>query len=359
MGIATGANAGTDVNGDGKNDVVVADEGTNQIGVLLNSGRREHSTGHDRRRGRHAPSGVVLGNYTGHVSTTTSPAVLDAAVSNDSTTGGGVTSSPTMAQGFSRQKRLILYRRAQIAVADGNFDGTALSRHVEQHRASPSLTPRQGPSRTLSRSGDLDPVAMVVDQFGGGRISDIAVLNANGTIEFFEIRAPPGSCQLRPNPCRRLASEAGAVSMTSGRVTGNGTARPGRCDQQSRQQRLVILQNTTSTTGTPASRCSPITVALDSPVQRHARSGPGGGDGYPEQHRQLRHLSRHRRRLCRRRHSNESMVAVFQNLDNGSFARISNSDRRTGISTPVRRIRRRSPCYRSPPVRPIPGTTSS
>ena len=44
VAIATGVN-GTDVNGDGKNDVVVADEGTNQVGVLLNSATAGTLTG--------------------------------------------------------------------------------------------------------------------------------------------------------------------------------------------------------------------------------------------------------------------------------------------------------------------------
>ena len=123
----------TDVNGDGKNDVVVADEGTNQIGVLLNSATAGTLTGPTVYAAGTAPSGVVLDNYTGHVPTTALPAVLDAAVSNDSTTSGGVTLLTNNGTGVLTAKATYPTSAAQIAVTDGNFDGT-LSRLAEQHR---------------------------------------------------------------------------------------------------------------------------------------------------------------------------------------------------------------------------------
>ena len=79
----------TDVTGDGENDIVVSDTGTGEIGVLLNSTTAKgtfpttdvYSAGPE-------PTGVVLGNFTGHVSSTSSPAILDAAVANDTASTG-------------------------------------------------------------------------------------------------------------------------------------------------------------------------------------------------------------------------------------------------------------------------------
>ena len=62
---------------------------------------------------------------------------------------------------------------------------------------------------------------MVVDQFGGGAIFDIAVLNANGTIKIFENTSTTGSVSFNPTPVSFSVGTSRASSMTSGHVTGN------------------------------------------------------------------------------------------------------------------------------------------
>ena len=90
MAIAATTNSdglSTDVNGDGKNDIVVADEGTGQIGVLLNSGTGTFPATKAYSAGN-SPESVALADLVaGH----TSSNILDAAVANFS---GGVSVLP-------------------------------------------------------------------------------------------------------------------------------------------------------------------------------------------------------------------------------------------------------------------------
>ncbi|MGA2704845.1 MAG: VCBS repeat-containing protein, partial [Isosphaeraceae bacterium] len=334
VGIATatqGDGFSTDVNGDGKDDIVVADQGTGQIGVLLNSGTGTFPLANIKAYPTvGSPSGVVLGNFVANHSST---AILDAATSNGAAAGGVNIeqngTKPNDGQGvFVTGPSLppVPSGQAETAIGVYDLDGNSLPDIIAADPGNQSidiwLNPGSpsGPTAPFSLklpSGD-NPIAVVVDKFRGTTSNpDIAVLNSNGTIQFFLNEISPTNPEafvLGPS-----YTVAGVVSITSSPVSGNPNLpdlivvtnnNPGHNE-------LFVLQNQSTAGGVAFS--APQTVSNSSfagtPVTGQGiaagQLSTGGNYGSYKDIAVVYAAAG----------TNESMVAVFQNNDNGTFTR--------------------------------------
>ena len=161
------------------NDIVVADQGTGQIGVLLNSGTGTFPTT-STYSASGSPSGVVLGNF---INAHTSSQILDAAISGT----GGVSVLPNgtpPTDGTGAYKTAIPLPgvpggQAEAALVSADLDGNGVADIVAAdpgkqsidiwfNVASSSTLPT--PISLALPGGDI-PVAVVVDKFRGGAAS--------------------------------------------------------------------------------------------------------------------------------------------------------------------------------------------
>ena len=233
-----------DVNGDGKNDIVVSDDNSASggIGVLLNSG----TAGAGLFPGtatvyaaNNSPTSVALGDVVpGHTKST----ILDAVVANN-TSFGGVSvlangTPPTNGAGTFLAPTQDPAGAGTDSVAVGNFDslGTSIvaaNGTVNTITIIPDAASGVAPF-TLSTGLD-DPTAVLVVDFNGDGKEDIAVLNAgNDTVSFFlNASTGPGNFTFTAVPA--ISLPAGTVAITNGGVSDG--AIPGGD--------LVVASNTT------------------------------------------------------------------------------------------------------------------
>jgi subtilisin-like proprotein convertase family protein len=184
MSIAVG-----DVNGDGENDIVVADNNsaTGGIGVLLNQTTKgtfpASATVYPAGGG---PVYVSLGDLAAHTTTT----ILDALVANRT---GGVSlltngTPPGGGAGVFNPPIGYASGAGTSAVGFGNFDGTG-NQIVAVNKTSNSVTildPATGKVLQTLTSGLNAPTAVAVADFNGDGAPDIAVFNSgNNTIRVF------------------------------------------------------------------------------------------------------------------------------------------------------------------------------
>jgi hypothetical protein len=255
VGIAAATNlnnASTDVNGDTFNDIVVADQGTGQIGVLENSGTGTFPTTATYTASG-SPSGVVLGDFiNGH----TSSKILDAATANNATAGGVSVlpngTPPTDGTGvFKTPVPLPGVPGGQGESAD--LDGNGIPDIVAADPGNQSIdiwfnaaaNPTFSAPISLALPSGDDPIAVVVDRFrGSSSLPDIAVLNSNGTIVIFRNGITTGIPTAADFTSQTLTSTVpNAVSMTSGRVSGNSNLADLIVVTNNGQNELVVLQN--------------------------------------------------------------------------------------------------------------------
>ncbi len=169
----------------GQTTFVVADEGINQIGELLNQGAGAFPATSTTFPAGNSPAGVVLGNITQHNS-----AINDAAVANFS--GGATVITNTGTGGvFGTINHLVASPEQETAaIAEGNLDGSGVSL-VVANEANNSITifPDGSATGAVTFTTGLSlPIAVIVANFRGpGSNPDIAVLNSVGTIQFFRI----------------------------------------------------------------------------------------------------------------------------------------------------------------------------
>jgi len=337
VGIATEVNGGTtDVNGDKLDDVVVADQGTGQIGVAFDS-----ATGALGATAVYSavgsPSGVSLGDFvSGHSNAN----ILDAATSNGAS-AGGVSVNPNGPNGTPPTDGTGVFKSAvplqsvtggsaETAIVTADLDGNGIPDIVAADPGKGAidiwLNPAAGSSAPISvplPGGDV-PIAVVVDKFRGSS-QDIAVLNTNGTIVILQNGITAGN-PVVPGDFTPVtaATIAGAVSMTSGSVTGNAALpdlivtrnSPGQND-------LFVVQNLSSSStlsfGTPAavpgSNIGGTPVSGEQGVAAGTLSTSGNYSSYKDI--AVVYAATGNATIP----ANESVVAVFQNLDNGQFSR--------------------------------------
>ncbi|MGA2702789.1 MAG: VCBS repeat-containing protein [Isosphaeraceae bacterium] len=333
VGIATEVtvNGGTtDVNGDGKDDVVVADQGTGQIGVLLNSG-----TGALQATSVYSavsnPSGVSLGDFiSGH----TTANILDAATSNGAPSGGVSVNPngtpPTDGLGVFKSAvplQSVPGGSAETAIVTADVDGNGIPNIVAADPGKGTidiwLNPSSGTSAPISLSlpgGDI-PVAVVVDKFRGPTSNpDIAVLNSNGKIVIFQNGITAGNLVVPEDfTPYTVATVADAVSMTSGQVDGNVNLPdlivtrddPG-------QNELMVVPNSSSSSslsfGTPTAVANSIFAGTPVGGEQGLATGQLSTSGNYSSYKDIAVV-------YAAFGTGESMVAVFQNLKNGQFSR--------------------------------------
>ena len=211
-----------DVDGNGANDIVVADMAPNSspnsgIGVLLNTGNGLFPAGGVTAAGLFgagsSPSSVVLQNFiAGHTVNT----IPDAAVANNGPTGGvsllANGTPPNDGQGkFSTVGSLNTtppQGGTNTVVAD-HFDGTSQWSIVAVNSTAHSISWFPDGSATASgflSTGSNIPISVVSANFRGGP-ADLAVLYSNGNIQLFRTpaQAPASFRSLRERRSRGLA----------------------------------------------------------------------------------------------------------------------------------------------------------
>ena len=155
VGIATEGSGGTtDVNGNGTDDVVVADQGTGQIGVAINSGTGAlGATAVYSAVG--SPSGVTLGDFVGGH---TNANILDAATSNGGGAGGVSVNPngtpPTDGTGVFRSAvplQSVSGGSAETAIVTADVDGNGLPDIVAADPGKGSIDIWLNPSAGASR----------------------------------------------------------------------------------------------------------------------------------------------------------------------------------------------------------------
>ena len=343
VGIATevSVNGGTtDVNGDGKDDVIVADQGTSQIGVALNSGTG--TLGATTVVGTvGSPSGVSLGDLvSGHSKAN----ILDAATSNGASAGGVSVNAngtnPTDGEGnFLPAQALssVTGGSAEVAIVTADVDGNGVADLVAADPGNNSIDIWLNPSTSNSSPISLvipiagfDPVAVIVAKFRGTTSnSDIAILSSNGTIGIFQNNITAGNPVTSADfTYQTITTIASAVSMTSGAVSGNASLPdlivtrndPG-------QNALLVAQNLSTSTTLSFANATQVqnSILLGTPVggEQGVAVGTLSTNGNYSAYQDIAVL--YKAAGSTTVPANESMVAVFQNLDNGQFRRTQNA----------------------------------
>ncbi len=333
----------TDVNGDGLNDIVVADkyptQPSGQLGVLENSpsvnGTFPATT---IAPAQQEPDGVVLAPLYSHTNSTT---VLDAAVANLS---GGETTliNGTLAVGGSgvfAAGKTFNYPSgsdtvAVAAISLGNGVGVALNDLVTLDTSTNVVTildplGNGGLGSVLfqftAADGLNNPVAVAVGNFGGTGSASIAVLNKGTGADdssvkvFLNTSGAAGASFNVGIPVTPLG--ANAVSMAAGSLTGNAnplndlavvTNSPGA-------NSLLVLRNTSTPGGATVSfALSTVanSVIPGTPVggQQGVAIGRLSSGGTPATFQDIAVL------YGLGGPNGESMVAVFQNQDTANAA---------------------------------------
>ena len=340
VGIAVAANVnGNSTNvspnkpaGDTSNDIVLADQGTSDIGVLLNSGTGTFGATSVYSASANT-SGITLGDLVaGHTTST----ILDAATSSTSSGAVSVLSNGTPpldgAGAFGSPKNLGSVGQGESAIVTADLDGNGVADIVAADPGNQSIDIWMNPSSTTPPnpvpfalqlpSGDV-PVAVVVNQFrGGGALPDIAVLNSNGSIVIFQneiVAGNPVNAGSFSGPIL-VGTVSNAVTMTSGFVTGSTNLADLVVVTDGGGNELVILQNNLAG-GFDAPRVVPNSNMPGSPVggEQGVAIGILSSTGNYSAYQDIAVV-------YAAFGSRESMVAVFQNLDNGSFARTGTTD---------------------------------
>ena len=299
-----------DVNSANGNDIIVADEGTGQVGELLNSGTGTFPASATVFNAGNGPSGVVLGDLTNH----TSSATLDAGVSN--LPGGASVLVNDGTGNYSTLKPLSFPPQALSAgIAEGNLDGTGLSL-VEVNEGSNSITifPDATTSGAFSLSAGLSsPIAVIVAQFRGtGTNPDIAVLNSNGTVQFY---INNGDLSFSTGPSINVGT--GAVAMATATLATGGLPGLAVANDVGGNGFVEVLPNNSPVNGGTINfggitTLNPVTPLPGVPVGLATGNLSGVSAGLSDIAVAYQRAS-----------DNESMVAVFRNTGNLGFARVS------------------------------------
>ena len=319
----------TNVDGKNGNDIIVADQGTGQIGILLNSGTGTFgTTGVALSSG--SPSGVILGDFvSGHSNVN----ILDAAMANGSSSGGVTVSAngtnPNDGQGnFLTASPLppVPGGSGETAIVNGDIDGNGIPDIVAADPGNGSIDIWFNPAASggatspisLALPGGYNPIAVVVDKFRGtSELPDIVVLNSNGKIVVFDNGITTGTPTAADFTRSVLPfTISNPRSMTSGSVTGNAAGLPDLILVSNNgfgQPDLSIVQNLW-TSGTSASFASPFAVIASSfagtpvPGEQGVATGKLSTLGNYSSFQDIAVV-------YAAAGTGESMVAVFQNLD--------------------------------------------
>ena len=211
-----------DLDGLNGNDIAVADENIGQVGELLNTGGGVFPATATTFNANNSPASIALGEFTNH-----STAINDIAVANFS---GGISilTNTTGAGNFGTPNHLLVSPEQDTAgIASGNLDGTGVSLvAVNELSNSVTIFPNGTTSGAVTlTSGIVNPIAVFVADFRGPSSNpDIAVLNSNGTIQFF-LNPNGGAGDFNFTPAGApINVGSGAVAMTvGGFYTAGGT----------------------------------------------------------------------------------------------------------------------------------------
>ena len=336
VGIATRTlanNDSTDVNAiQMADDIVIADQGLGAIGVLLNSGTGTFPTTSVTTASA-SPSGVVLGDFVGGHTTAT---ILDAATSNGASSGGvsvlsnGTPPPPFGNDGLGTFKKGVPLPsvpggQGETGIVSADLDGNGNPDIIAADPGNGSidiwLNPSAGSTPPISLAlpaGDT-PIAVAVDKFRGNQSNfDIAVLNANGKILVFVNNILPGTSVTPANfSLQTIATVPNAVSMTSGAVSGNSNTPDLVVVTNSpnfNANELVVIPNTSTPGGAAVTFAAARTVANSNfpgtPVG--GNQGVATGDLSNSFHAGFNDIAVV---YGLGGSTGESMVAVFQNLD--------------------------------------------
>ena len=300
----------------------MADSGTGQIGVLLNSTTTKGTfpTTAVYAAGSN-PSSVVVDNFTNHTATTTLPATLDAIVANDTAAGSASLLTNTGTGTFGPPTTYPDGGANSASVVEGNFDG---SLSVVVMNSGDSVTVLDSATGTVQATLMTDiasPVAIAVDKFGPGGIYDIAVLNSDGTVLVFANTSTTGTVSFNPTPAIAYSFGVTGASMTSGYVADNpsGLADLVVVTDDPGSNELYVLQNVSTAAGLSFSphQISKSVFNGTPVVGQGVATGILSTKGTYAEYQDIAVA-------YAETGTNESMVAVFQNLDGGfQFSRTS------------------------------------
>ena len=283
-GVATG-----DLNGDGKRDLVVANQGSNTVSVYLNTTPKGAATPTFAPVGTFAtgnsPDAVALGDFTGDgkldIATANFTSNTVSVLLNETPAGSNV---PVFAAHVDFATDTF---PAGIAVADFNGDGKPDIVVTDSRSASVSVLLNTTPTgaTTLSFAPKVDfgvgsfPYGVVVGDINGDGKPDIVTANENSyNVSVLLNTTPKGATTPSFAPQQNFATAvAGPVSVAIGDLNGDG-----KPDLVAIGSYVSILLNTTPTGSSTASFTPHLDITTGSQGAKSAVIADLNGDGLPD-----------------------------------------------------------------------------
>jgi hypothetical protein len=216
--LPSGSNPSTlvagDFAGDGHLDLAVADTGSNDVSVLLGNGKGAFQSPVQYAAGT-GPVGLVAGDFTGH-------GHFDLAASNK--VSGDVSVLLGRGDGTFQDEARYQAGFQPVFVVAGDFNGDGrldlATANARSHDVSILLGLGNGtfqPDLANPRPGQTNPLGMVVRDFNGDGIPDLATVDYTGGDLFVFLGRGDGTFQAP----ERLAAEGTAVGVVSADINGH------------------------------------------------------------------------------------------------------------------------------------------